>query len=62
MSTDLVPRAVSIIMSDVQDDFSSTIIPERVVHGNQYISPIYGCFVLIIIVMSLMSWFYHNPY
>ena len=60
MSTDLVSRAVSIVMSDVQDDFSSTSIPERVVHGNQYISPICGCFLLIIVVMSLMSWFYRG--
>ena len=62
MSTNLVSRAVAIVTGDVQDEFSSTSIPERVVHGNQYISPICGFFLLIIVVLSLMSWFYHKSY
>ena len=60
MSTDLVPRAGEIVTGDVQDEFPSTSVPERVIHGNGSISPFCGCFLLILVVMSIMSWLYHN--
>ena len=62
MSIDLVSRALAIVIGDVEDDFPSTFIPERIIHGNKYIYPIYGFFILMIVVMAIMSWLYHNSY
>ena len=62
MATNIVSRAVSTISGAVQDDFLSTSIPTKVIDENHYISPMCGSFLIMIVVVSLMSWYFHGPY
>jgi ribonuclease HI len=59
MSSDLVSRAVSIVGEGVKDDLVSPSMPTKVIDGHRYRSPMCGCFLLMIVVVSLVAWLFH---
>ena len=62
MSTDIVSRAGAVATSDVQYVFPLKTLPKGIILENQYIFPWRGCFLLILVVLPIMAWMYHNSY
>jgi hypothetical protein len=59
MSSDLVSREVSIVGEGVKDDLVSPSMPTKFIDGHRYRSPMCGCFLLMIVVVSLVAWLFH---
>ena len=61
MCRDLVSSSRATITCDVHYDDPTKSIPKGVILGNQ-LFPWCGCYLLILVVMSIMAWLYHNSY
>ena len=62
MCTDIVSREGAVATSDVQDFFPLKTLRKGVILENEYIFPWHGCFLLILVVLSIMAWLYHYSY
>ena len=62
MCTYIVSRVGAVATFDVQYVFSLKTLPKGVILENEYIFPWCGCFLLILVVISIMAWLYHNSY
>jgi len=55
MSSDLMWGTMSIVGEGVKDDLVSPFMPTKVIDGHRYRSLMCGCFLVMIVVVSLVA-------
>jgi hypothetical protein len=59
MSSNLVLGVVSIVGEGVKDDLVSPSMPTKVIDGHRCRSLMCGCFLVMVVVVSLVTWLFH---
>ena len=60
MSSDIVSKETSTTIWGIQEDSLLMSTPTKICYGSQYLYPMCGCILIMIVVISLMSWFYYG--
>jgi hypothetical protein len=59
MLSDLVWGEMSVVGEGVKYNLVSPYMPTKVIDGHRYRSSMCGCFLLMVVVVSLVAWVFH---